>query len=193
MPTAKVDFRVSWSLGVVILYAVGWLARYIFALRPLTLPPYKTPSVDETFHQALISELLHRFPPEIPFLLHTRLDYHWFVHAQMAADHWATGLDSVLMLRELMPVAMVALTVLGLGAAALRLSGRSIAAFVAPALLVAGAFSLMGPHFDAGAFIEPFMSRRYVSSPSQAYGFMMALPPIMLILEVLRPDRKASG
>ncbi len=50
----------------------------------------------------------------------------------------------------------------------------------------------MGPHFDAGAFIEPFLSRRYVSSPSQAYGFMMALPPIMLILEVLRPDRKAS-
>jgi hypothetical protein len=191
MPTAKVDVRVSWSLGVVIVYAVGWLARYIFALRPLSLPPYKTPSVDETFHQALISELLHRFPPEIPFLLGTRLDYHWFVHAQMAADHWATGLDTVVMLRQLMPVTTVALTVVGLGAAALRLSGRPLAAFLAPALLIAGAFSVMGPHFDAGTFLEPFMSRRYVSSPSQAYGFMMALPPIMLILELLRPNRKA--
>lgn len=192
MPTAKVDPRVSWALGAVILYGIGWLGRYIFTLRPLALPPYKTPSVDETFHQALISELLHRFPPEIPFLLGTRLDYHWFVHAQMAADHWATGLDSVLMLRELMPVAMIALTVLGLGAVALRLSGRALAAVIAPALLVVGAYSLMGPHYDAGTFTESFMSRRYVSSPSQAFGFMMALPPLMLIAEVLRPDRKAA-
>ncbi|MDP9319313.1 MAG: hypothetical protein M3O94_09655 [Actinomycetota bacterium] len=192
MPTAKVDARVSWALAAVVLYAVTWLARYVFTHRPLTLAPYKTPSVDETFHQALISELLHRFPPEIPFLLGTRLDYHWFVHAQMAADHWATGLETSLMLRDLMPVAMVALTVLGLGAAALRLSGRPVAAVIAPALIVAGGFSLMGPHYDAGTFTEAFLSRRYVSSPSQAYGFMMALPPIVLILEVLRPDRKAS-
>lgn len=191
MPTTKVDARVSWSLGLVVVYAVAWLARYIFPLRPVTLAPFKTPSVDETFHQALISELLHRFPAEIPFLLGTPLDYHWFVHAQMAADHWATGLESSLMLRELMPVAMVALTVLGLGAAALRLAGRPIAAVIAPALLVAGAFALMGPHYDAGSFTEPFLSRRYVSSPSQAYGFMMALPAIVLILEVLRPDRGA--
>lgn len=191
MQTAKVDVRVSWALAGVVVYAVAWLARYIFPLRPLSLPPFKTPSVDETFHEALISEVLHRFPAEIPFLLGTPLDYHWFVHAQIAADHWATGLEPSLMLRELMPVAMVALTVLGLGAAALRLAGRPLAAVIAPALLVAGAFTLMGPHYDAGSFTEPFLSRRYVSSPSQAYGFMMALPAIVLILEVLRPDRVA--
>lgn len=191
MPTAKVDVRVSWAVGLVVVYAVAWLARYAFPLRPLSLAPYKTPSVDETFHQALISELLHHFPPEIPFLLGTPLDYHWFVHAQMAADHWATGLESSLMLRELMPVAMVGLTVLGLAAAALRLTGRPVAAVIAPALLVVGVFTLMGPHYDAGTFTEPFVSRRYVSSPSQAYGFMMALPAIVLILEVLRPDRLA--
>ena len=175
-----------------IVYAVAWLARYVFTLRPLSLPPYKTTSVDETLHEALISELLHRFPPEVPYLLGTRLDYHWFVHAQMAADEWVTGLASNLLLAQLMPVAMVAFTVLGLGAAALRLSGRPLAAVVAPALLVAGVFTLMGPHFDAGNVFEPFMSWRYVSSPSQAYGVMMALPVIVLILEVLRPDRKAA-
>jgi hypothetical protein len=192
MPTGRVDARVSWGISLITLYGVGWLSHYIFRLRPLTLPPYKTPSVDETFHQSLIAELLHRFPPQIPFLLDTRLDYHWFVHAQMAADHWSTGLDSDLMLRELMPVAMIALTAAGLGAVALRLTGRPIAAVVAPALLVVGAYNLMGPHYDAGTFTEAFMSRRYVSSPSQAYGFMMALPAILLMLEVLRPERKAA-
>ncbi|MBA2558725.1 MAG: hypothetical protein H0V07_02360 [Propionibacteriales bacterium] len=191
-PTAKVDVRVSWALAALIVYAVAWLARYLFYLRPLSLAANHTPSVDETFHQALISELLHRFPPQIPFLLDTRLDYHWFAHAQMATDHWATQLSTQLLLRQLMPTAVIALTILGLGAVSLRLSGRPVAAVIAPALLVAGGFSLMGPHFDAGMITEPYMSRRFISSPSQAYGFMMALPPIMLILEVLRPDRKAS-
>lgn len=192
MPTAKVDYKVSWAMAVLVLYAVTWMARYLFRLRPLHLPLYKAPAVDETFHQALISELLHHFPPQIPYLLGTRLDYHWFMHAQLAADHWITGLSSIVMMRDLMPVTMLTLTILGLGAVALRLSGRPVAAFLAPALLVVGAFGLMGPHFDWGGWYEPFLGRRYLSSPSQAYGFMMAIPAIMMVLEVLRPDRKAS-
>jgi len=192
MPTGKVDVRVSWSLAAIIMYAVAWLGHYLFGPRPLTLPVNQTPSADEPFHAALISEILHRFPPEFPHLLGARLDYHWFVHAQMAADHWATQLSSQVMLTRLMPVATISLGILGLGAVALRLSGRHVAAVIAPALLIAGSFSLMGDHYDAGRFTEAYLSRRFVSSPSMAYGFMMALPPIMLILEVLRPDRKPS-
>ncbi|MDX6296907.1 MAG: hypothetical protein QOI51_764 [Nocardioidaceae bacterium] len=190
LPTRQVDVRVSWSLAAIMLYGVAWLGRYIWPLHPLTIPAYRTPRVDETFHEALISELVNRFPPQIPYLLGTPLNYHWFAHAQMAADHWATGLASPEMLIELMPAALLALTVLGLAAVALRLTGRSLAAVVAPGLLVAGGFCLMGPHYDAGAITEPYLSSRFVSSPTQAYGFMMALPAIMLILEVLRPDRK---
>jgi len=190
MPTSKVDARVSWALGAVIVYGVAWLARYVFILRPMSLPTYRTPSVDETFDQAIISQFLHRFPPELPYLLHTPLEYHWFVHAQLAANHWATGIDSVVMLRRLMPTATLALTVLGLGAVALRLGRRPVAAVVAPALLVVGASNVIGPHFHAGGYLEPFLSARYVSNPSQAYGFMLALPAIMLVLEVLRADRR---
>jgi hypothetical protein len=128
----------------------------------------------------------------VPFLLGQRLDYHWFVHAQLAANHWLTDIDSAIMLQRIMPVAILSLTVTGLGAVALRLTSRPLAGAIAPLLLVVGGFSLMGPHFDAGLFSESYLSRRFVSSPSQAYGFMMALPALMLVLEVLRPDRRAS-
>ncbi len=192
LPAGRVDIRAAWALGVVILYGVGWLARNQFVLRPLSLPPHLAPNVDETFHQALIADLMHRFPPQIPFLLDTPLDYHWFVHAQLAASSWATRIQSDVMLREILPATLLALTVVGLAAVALRLSGRPLAAVVAPALLVTGGLYLTGPHYPAWVFNESYLSLRFISSPSQAYGFMVALPAILLILEVLRPDRKAS-
>ncbi|MGH3472623.1 MAG: hypothetical protein ACRDPG_11345, partial [Nocardioidaceae bacterium] len=190
MPTRKVDFRVSWGLAAIIVYGTVWLARNVFSLQPLTLPRNDAPYVDESFHQALIGELMHRFPPQIPFLLGTKLDYHWFVHAQLAATEWGTHIDTLVLLRELAPVAFLALTILGLGAVALRLGGRPFAAFAAPALIVAGGFNLIGPHFNTATFLEPFLTNRYVFSPSESYGVMMCLPPLMLLLEVLHPSRQ---
>ncbi|MGI8435022.1 MAG: hypothetical protein ACR2LE_09865 [Nocardioidaceae bacterium] len=190
-PSSRLDYRAAWALAVVVLYGSAWLARRVFVLRPLTLSPHQTPSTDETFHLALISHLMHRFPPQIPYLLGTRLDYHWFVHAQLAASTWATSVESTVLLRQLLPALVVPLTLLGLGAVALRLTDRTVAAVIAPALLVVGSFFLMGPHYEAWAFTEPYLSKRLVSSPSQNYGFMIALPAIALILEVLRPDRRA--
>ncbi len=189
-PTSRIDWRAAWALAVVTLYGVAWLARQVYPLRPLTQTGNHAASVDETFHQALIAELMHRVPPQFPYLLGVRLDYHWFVHAQLAATRWATHLDSVLLLRQLLPTALLVLTVLGLAAVVLRLTSRSVAAVIAPALLVAGGFYLMGPHYEAWNFTESFMSKRFVSSPSQSYGDMMALPAILLTLEVLRRGQR---
>lgn len=188
-PTGRLDYRAAWALAVVTLYGLAWLARNVYPLRPLSLAANQTPSVDETFHQALISELMHRVPPQFPYLLGVPLDYHWFVHAQLAATRWATHLDSALLLRQLLPTALLVLTVLGLAAVVLRLTNRPVTAVIAPALLVAGGFYLMGPHYQAWNFTESYMSKRFVSSPSQSYGVMMALPAVLLVLEVLRRDR----
>ena len=192
LPTRTFDHRASWILGGTIIYGLMWLGRNAFARRPLDLPHNRPPSIDETFHQALVAEASHHFPPQIPFLLHTKLDYHWFVHAQIATADHATGLDPIVMLREVMPAIVLVLTVLGLGSVALRLTGRPVAAVVAPLILVAGAYQLIGPHYDTFTYSEPFMSRRFVTSPSQSYGVMMSMPALMLLLEVLRPDRKPS-
>jgi hypothetical protein len=191
LPTGSVDVRAAWAMSITMIYGLAWLGRNVFSRRPLDLPLNKPPSIDETFHQALVSELANRFPPRIPFLIDTPLDYHWFVHAQIAAADHSTGVDSITMLREVMPAVSLILSVAGLGAVALRLTRRPLAAAVAPALLVMGVYQLMGPHYDTWQFLEPFMSRRFVWSPSQSYGVVMSTPALMLILEVLRPGRKA--
>jgi hypothetical protein len=190
LPTGFVDVRAAWAMSVTIMYGLAWLGRSVYSRRPLDLPLNHPPSIDETFHQALVSELANRFPPRIPFLIDTPLDYHWFVHAQIAAADHSTGLSSVEMLREVMPSVSLILSVLGIGAVALRLTRRPLATAVAPALLVAGVYQLMGPHYDTWQFLEPFMSRRFVWSPSQSYGVVMSAPAMMLILEVLRPNQK---
>lgn len=190
LPTGRFGWRGSWVLAGVFLYGLAYLARRVFVVRPMSIPLDHSPSVDETFHQALVAELAHHFPPQSPYLLGTPLDYHWFVHAQMAAARWVTGVDSVVMIRQLFPALLLLLTVLGLAAVALRLTRHRVGAVLAPALLVAGGFTMLGMHYPSGIFVEPFMSRRYVQSPSQSYGEMIALPAILLILEVLRPRRK---
>ncbi len=192
LPTGSLDVRAAWALALTSIYGLCWLGRNIFAVRSLDLPTNRPPSIDETFHHALISETAHRFPPQIPFLLDTRLDYHWFVHAQIATSGHATGIDPITMLREVMPAVSLVLGVLGLGAVALRLTRHPLAAAVAPALLVFGAYQLMGPHYDAYQYYEPYLSRRFVSSPSQSYGVVISMPALMLILEVLRPGKRAG-
>ena len=114
------------------------------------------------------------------------------MHAQIAASNALTGLESVTMLRVMIPTVSLVLGVVGLAAVALRLTGRPVAAFIAPALLVAGAYHLNGIDFDADTFFEPYLSRRFVSSPSHSYGVMMSMPALMLLLEVLRPNAKAN-
>lgn len=192
LPTGRVHVGVAWSLAVIIGYGVNFLAHRVFLESPLALPPHLKPSVDETFHLALTSELMQRFPPQYPFLLDYDLHYHWFVHAQMASTSWATAIDFDTLQRQVLPATLFCLTVLGLGAVALRLSGRAVAAVLAPALLVTGGIYLMGPHYLAWKYSESFLSRRLVTSPTQAYGFAMALPAILLILEALKPHAKVS-
>lgn len=191
-PTRRLHPGAAWALGGTFLYGLLYLGRTVFPVRPLWLPPHRSPNIDETFHQALISDVANRFPPEIPFVLGTRLDYHWFVHAQVAASNQVTGLTSVEMLRIVLPTLVLGLGLLGLGAVALRLSRRPVAAVIAPALLVAGGFHMMGPEFVTSTFYEPYLNARFVTSPSQSYGVMISMPAVMLVLEVLRPRTRPS-
>ena len=45
-----------------------------------------------------------------------------------------------------------------------------------------------GPHYDTYAFSTRRPDPTVRASPSQSYGVVMSMPPLMLILEVLRPD-----
>lgn len=189
MPTDRIDPRASWPIAAIGVYGVVWLYRTVSHIQPLSLAPNQAMSTDELFHRALISDVGNRFPPEIPYLLGTRLDYHWFVHAQLATVESATGIAPEVMLRVVFPPVMLVLAIVGLASVALRLTGRPVAAVIAPALLVAGVFHFMGPDYNPYRTFEPYLSGRFLLSPSQSYGVMMSMPALMLVLEVLRPDR----
>jgi hypothetical protein len=132
---------------------------------------------------------MHRLPPQVPNLAGVGLNYSWFADAQLAATRWSAHLDSRVLLRAVFPVVVVALTVFGVGAVALHISGRPLAAAVAPALMVAGGFNLTGLHYER-AFLQPYMTPSLVVSPAETYGSLMALPAIMLVCDLLRPRRR---
>lgn len=191
-PTARLDARASWCLAALIAYGSTWLATNMFPRQPLSWPRNRTPFLDEGFHQALIGELMHRFPPHVPFVAGNTLDYQWFVHGQLAATVWTTRIDTLVLLRQLFPVAMVALTVLGLAACALYLTRRPVTAVVAPALLVVGGFNLIGPHYDREVLAEPYLMDRLVFSPTFAYGVTVSVMALVPLLAVLDPARRPS-
>ena len=184
-PTGRLHPGTAWVLAGTVVYGTVWFAAARIARKPLTMAANRA-HVDETFHQALTAELLHHVPPSIPWVAGEPMNYHWFVHAQLAATTWVTGLESRELLRALLPLALMTLTVLALGAAVLHLTGRPAVAAVAPALLVAGGFHAMGPHYGSGTFTEPYLSTRLASSPSFAYGILMSVPVFLLVAEVLR-------
>ena len=94
------------------------------------------------------------------------------------------------MLREVMPASRWCFGILGLGAVALRLTrtpaGRGGRAGAARRRRLPAD----RPALRHVPFFEAYLSRRFVTSPSQSYGVMMSMPALMLILEVLRPDRR---
>lgn len=184
-PTGRLDPWSAWALAGTALYGAAWFAENRIAARPLTLELSRA-HIDESFHQALTSELLHHVPPSIPFVAGEPMNYHWYSHAQMAATRWATGLSSPELLRVVFPLTVVVLTVLVLGAVATHLAQRHAAAAIAPALLIAGGFHALGPHFNAGVFLEPYLTNRIGSSPSFTYGVLMSLPVFLLVGEVLQ-------
>jgi len=191
LQTERFDYRGSWVISGTIIYAVYWLANRVFVSSPMNLPASRTPRLDETFHLALMGELSHQFPPQFPYVEGITLDYHWFVHAQLATMRWITGIDGTLLIRQLLPVMLVVLIVTGLASVAKRLTRRTSAAVVAPVLLfAAGGFQLYSTDFAVRVITEPVMSARFVSSPSQSYGVMMSLPALLLIMEILRPKKR---
>lgn len=190
-PTASLDWRASWLLGGIILYGTTLFAIERIARKPLTMPRTHG-HVDETFHLSLVGELMHNAPPTIPWVAGESINYHWFVHAQLAATTWGTGLDPWVMVRSLFPIGVIVLVVLGLGALALQATRWQPAAVIAPGLLVAGAFHVLGPHYNTMTFVEPFISLRLGSSPSFAFGLVMSMTALAATLTYLRQEGRTS-
>lgn len=119
--------------GVVGLWTI---ARYGLMIEPITFPAADFQYGDLPYRLALAGELKHHMPGEMPFVIGQALNYHWFLHAEVAAAHWQTGIELDLLLRRLFPVLSALLPILSVAAVATRLARRTWAGPLAAWLLV---------------------------------------------------------
>ncbi|GAA2528851.1 hypothetical protein [Pilimelia columellifera] len=113
----------SWSVAAVALFVLGWGASAYFRVHGLSWPASGTPYTDMVFHQALVGELRHHLPAQMPYVAGLPLRYHWFVHADWAATSWATGIEPLTLTYRLGTLPAALLLVVGVAVAADRVVG----------------------------------------------------------------------
>jgi hypothetical protein len=181
----------SWSMAAVMAFTVVWIARNVWSLSPVTRGSLVAPYVDEPFHLAMIGELRHHFPAQMPYVDGTPLFYHWLTYVHVAASSWITGIEPVVLFKVLTFTAVIGITVLGIATVTNRLTGRLWPGVVVAALLV-----LVSPvdvfGWTPGA--SPWAGRRFLSGllfigPTQTFAYVPFLLVLLLVVETLQARR----
>ncbi|MBE3013297.1 hypothetical protein IL992_29550 [Microbispora sp. NEAU-D428] len=181
----------SWSIALVIVYLVVWSAATFFRANALTWPALALSHVDTPFHLSLIGELKHHLPPTVPAVAGEPLLYHWFVHAELAATSWVTGVEPVVLLLRLAMLPMLAALVVLVGVIALRVLESRPAALTAvlAALFMAAPSLHLGSN---GVFTWGGIQDAAWISPSQTFGGVLFAPAVLLLIDILE-DTDALG
>jgi len=179
----------SWSLAVMLGYLLIYSAGTFFASHHLT--GTDTPYVDMPYHLALIGELLHHSPPQVPYVSGMPLAYHWFFYADVAATSWATGIEPLTLLYRLSALPMFAAFVVLTATAAQRLTGRNwtgpVAVGVALFGTVANPFGWVGtPVFDTQTLGLTWIS------PTNLFGLVLFAAIVLAIIDHLQADAGVS-
>jgi len=176
---------VSWVSAALMVYLLAYSALMIWRTETLTGPLANAPYVDEPFQTALIGELKHHFPANMPYVTGTPLQYHWYLHAHGAAASWITGIEpQVLLLRLLsLPLMyMVVLLFVGIGRA---LTGRWWPGLLGYALSCF-AYAATPYHWLSTPFATGTVLSAGWYSPTQAFGTAIFAGLILILVELLR-------
>ncbi|WP_169945923.1 hypothetical protein [Microbispora sp. H11081] len=182
----------SWATALVIAGLVVWSAAATFRTNALAWPALGASNVDTAFHLSLIGELRHHVPPTDPAVMGEPLLYHWFVHAELAATSWVTGVEPVVLLLRLAMLPMLAALVVLLGMVALRVVGSHRGALLAvlAALFIAAPSLYLGKN---GTFTWGGVQDEAWASPSQTFGALLFAPVVLLIIEILEGGERRRG
>ncbi len=180
----------SWSLAAILGILLAYTAGIFFARHHLT--GTDAPYVDMAYHLALIGELRHHVPPEIPYVTGVPLAYHWFFYAEAAATSWATGIEPIVLLYRLSGLPMFAAFVVLTAMAARRLTDRW---WTGPLAVVVALFAVVaGPY---GWAVTPVLDNQplYVAwiSPTTLFGLALFAALVLLFIDVLGPDRQTDA
>lgn len=141
---------------------------------------FRVVPTDVYFHLALTSQVAHRSPFDVPFVLGEPLSYHWFSHAWVAqiATAGSVPLDGVLF-RVGPPLLALAVT-FAVAIAAVRISGHDWAGPVAALVAVASTdINLFGG-------LLPFTRGKLLTSGALSLGFASWLLVVLVTLLTLR-------
>jgi len=174
-------------MTAIVLVTVVFLAQTAWRFLVIVLPGLLSPNQDLVYHLSLVGELRHHFPVASPVVDGEPLYYHWFLHAEIAASSWATGIELAVLLLRLSLVPMIVLTLLGAALLAGRLTGSARWGLLAPVLLVVGGVASMAPtslSTDHGLWLS---SRMYIS-PTIAFAHLLLVPVLALGMRLLSTD-----
>ncbi|MFD7075653.1 hypothetical protein ACFV9G_15695 [Nocardioides sp. NPDC059952] len=183
----------SWAGAAVAGVQVLLVANQVWTQRPVDA--LRAPYVDEPFHLAIAGDLLHHFPAQMPWVDGTPLFYHWLVYVHLASAATVTHIELIVLMRSMSIALLVLLAVGGAYAAAIRLTGRKWAGFVAALVLATGATP---DFFGWTSLVSPAQLAfdsvtRAFDSPTHALVIPLQMVLMVLVVEMIRRERWRWG
>nr|MBA2695694.1 hypothetical protein [Actinomycetota bacterium] len=174
-------------LAAMVGFGCAFMARNIWSLIPLSRDGLRSGNQDLAYHLSLVAELRHHVPASSPVVDGAPLYYHWFLHAEVAASSWATGIEPVVLLERLSLAPMIVLTLMGAGLLAGRLTGSTRMGLLAPALLVTGGVTSMA-RTPWGELDDLWLSVRLYDGPTTTFAQVLLIPLLATVIRLLRSD-----
>ncbi|GAB3812006.1 hypothetical protein GCM10028799_07690 [Kribbella italica] len=179
----------AWSVAGAVALGLWVITRAGLQIEPIAFPDAAFQYSDMPYQLALAAELKHHLPGQIPFVTGQQLDYHWFLHAELAAANWQTGIELDVLLRRLMPVTAALVPILSVAALATRLARKSWAGPLAAWLLVTvTSFDVYGWGGRDLISQAAYSSAVLMYSPTHAFAVVLAFPVVYSIVCLLRRD-----
>lgn len=173
---------ISWVLSTLVVFVVAVLTRANWDSFPLKGVRLREPYVDIPYHLSLIGALSRHVPVDVPAVAGEPLYYHWFVHADLAAERHATGIEPLILLTRLGPLAMAVVVIIGVAALAHRLTGSWLVAGLAPTLLCCAGGAALSRDFG-----RLFVSGYIFLSPTTIFAMALLIAVTAVSLELLGP------
>ncbi|AKU15827.1 hypothetical protein [Luteipulveratus mongoliensis] len=190
----RVPTVLAWGVATATTFAMVWLGGigWLTWAYPRTDPA--SPNGDEPYQVALVAELKHHFPPQIPMVEGQPLDYHWYVNGHLAAMSWLTDLTPTVLLDRLLLPMTTFLVFAATGLIAYRLTRSAWAGAGAPVILgLVGDYSPFHGSNAMSSFNELFLSFWEPLSPSLGFGLALMLLTVHVLLKVLGERRPTRG
>ena len=182
----------SCSIALAFLLIIAHTAASNFKYYGIRGPAARYQYLDLVFQVGLVGEFKHSVPLNTPWVAGVPLKYHWFVYVHGAATSWITGIEPLVLVLRLLPLAMIAAFLLLMIAIAHRLTGRWWVGNLALLLMVIGQsvspFAWVGAPTYNGRFID-----HVLVSPTQTLAAVLFAAAIYVFIDLLRDDRLDRG